>query len=474
MRKSAKGTLFAAAAALVFPGTASAHGIGGVRDLPVPLWLFYYGAAIVLVVSFVALGVLWRRAWLESRAEGRPAPEPLQRIILSPVLRFVLGVLSFALLGVVTAAALVGDLSVDRNLAPIFVYVIFWLGLVPVVVLFGNVWSALNPWRAAADAYVWVANRLGLRPAPVVEYPVHWGRWPAALFLFLWAVLELAYFEPGNPRAVGIAILFYSALTWYGMAVFGRRAWLERGEAFNVYFGLLGRLSPLAVRDDGRREIVLRPPLAGLSIRDPVPGTLAFVAVMLGSVTFDGFSRTSFWQNRRFDLTSSYVETSPTLAKVVWTLFNAAGLILVIGFVALAFVAAIGAARHLAGEQLPRSDFVLSLVPIALAYAVAHYFSLLVQRGQYIVPLASDPFGFGWDLFGTADYRPRLQVLSSNVTAYVQVTALVVGHVLGLVLAHDRAVALFRSARTALNAQYALLALMVLYTVTGLWLLWQG
>jgi hypothetical protein len=464
-----------AAAALAVPAAASAHGIGGVRDLPVPLWLFYYGGAIVLILSFIALGVLWRRPLLEAHAGGRPLPAVLQRVLLSRALRVVLGALGFFLLVVVTAAALFGTSLVSRNLAPTFVYVIFWVGLVPVVIVFGNVWSAVNPWRAAADAYVWLANRIGFRPAPLSSFPAEWGRWPATVLLFLWAALELAYFNPANPRVVGIAILFYSFLTWYGMVVFGRAAWLESGEAFNLYFGLLARIAPFAIQErEERREAVIRPPLAGLSLREAVPGTLPFIAVMLGSVTFDGFSRTNFWQDLRADLVSPYVVNSPTLADVVTTLVNVAGLAVIVGLVALAYLAALRIATELAGEKLDASDFVLTLVPIALAYAVAHYFSSLVVTGQNIIPLASDPFGHGWDLFGTADYRPRVTVLSPNVTWYVQVGALVVGHVMGLALAHDRAVQLFRSARVALKTQYAMLALMIVYTVTGLWLLWQS
>jgi len=467
--------LLGGAAALALPASASTHGIGGVRDLPVPLWLFYYGGAIVLIVSFIALGVLWRRPLLEAQADGRPLPVALQRVALSRALRFVLGALGFFLLVVVVAAALFGTSVVNRNLAPTFVYVIFWLGLVPVVVVFGNVWATLNPWRAAADAYVWLARRLGLRPSALTEYPSQWGRWPATVLLFLWATLELAYFEPANPRVVGTAVLFYSFFTWYGMAVFGRSAWLAGGEAFNVYFGFFARIAPFAVRErEGRRELVIRPPLAGLSLRDALPGTLAFVAVMLGSVTFDGFSRTSFWQDLRSELVGPYVVSSPTLADIVSTLVNVAGLLVIVALVALAYLTALRAARELAEEQLEVSDFVLALVPIALAYAVAHYFSLLVVQGQYVIPTASDPLGHGWDVLGTADYRPRPTPLSPNVTWYVQVTALVVGHVLGLVLAHDRAVQLFRSARVALKTQYAMLALMIVYTVTGLWLLWQG
>jgi hypothetical protein len=434
-----------------------AHGIGGVRDLPVPLWLFYYGGAIVLVASFVALGVLWRRPVLERAADGRPLPARLQRFLLAPALRAALGAISFALLVLVSTAALIGDDRPADNLAPTFVWVVFWLGLVPIVVLLGNVWSVLNPWRAAADAVAWLWSRAGRSWKPPFEYPERLGRWPAAALLFVFTAFELAYSDPSDPRALALAIYLYSAITWYGMAFFGREAWLANGEAFSVYFGLLSRMAPFAARG---RELVLRPPLVGLARLNPPPGTLPFVAVMLGSVGFDGFSRTSGW--REFAGTGS-------------ELLNLVGLAAAVVVVALAYLAAVGTARAVAHSEGSLADsFLGSLVPIALVYAVAHYFSLLVIQGQFAIPLASDPFGWGWDLLGTAAFRPNLAPISPNTIWYVQVAALVVGHVVALTLAHDRAVSLFRSAQTAARTQYAMLALMVLYTVGGLRLLSQG
>jgi hypothetical protein len=211
-----------------------------------------------------------------------------------------------------------------------------------------------------------------------------------------------------------------------------------------------------------------------MKLDDVRPGTLAFVAVMLGSVAFDGFSRTTWWQDRRYDWTSPLVAESPRLADLVGTLVNAGGLVVMIGAVALAYILAVNAAESLVRTKrdLARA-FLASLVPIALAYVVAHYFSLLVLQGQFLLPLASDPLGRGWDLFGTAGDVPSLGALSPNAVWYVQVAALVVGHVIGLVLAHDRAVALFPQ-RGAVLTQYPLLALMVLYTVGGLWLLSSG
>jgi hypothetical protein len=445
--------------------TILAHGIGSIQDLPVPTWLFYYGAAVVLVVSFVALAALWRQPVLESAREGRPFPAGLQRVLLSPALRIVLGALSVALLCVVTAAALFGSRSTALNLAPTFVYVIFWLGLVPLSVLFGNVWSVLSPWKAAADGAVYLAGG-GER---LREYPERLGRWPAAVLLFAFAALELAYAHPGDPRALGIAILVYSTVTWLGAAVYGRDAWFRYGDGFSVYFGLLSRIAPFAARErDGRRELVVRPPLVGLAGADSAPGTLAFVSVMLGAVAFDGFSQTAAWQDRIAELAET---AAPDLLQ---TLLNLAGLVVAVGLVAVTYLAATAVAGRLAGRRGLAGAFLLSLVPIAFAYVVAHYFTLLVYQGQFAIPLASDPLGRGWDLFGTTDFQPNVTLLSPNTVWYVQVGALVLGHVAGLVLAHDRALAVSPDARTALRAQYPLLTLMVLYTVGGLWLLSRG
>ncbi len=169
-----------------------AHGIGAIQDLPVPAWLFYYGAALVLVASFVALGVLWKEPRLE-RARERPLPPGLQRVLLSPVLRVVLGAISVALLVLVVAAGLVGDDSPTLNLAPTFVYVVFWLGMPLLSVLLGDVWRVLNPWRAAADAVAYLSARAGGAWRPPFAYPERLGVWPAAVLLIAFVALELAY-----------------------------------------------------------------------------------------------------------------------------------------------------------------------------------------------------------------------------------------------------------------------------------------
>ncbi|MBD0347685.1 MAG: hypothetical protein ICV59_00910, partial [Thermoleophilia bacterium] len=304
-----------------------AHGIASVEDLPLPLWLFYYGGALILVLSFVALGVLWRRPRLETAQTGRPLPEALQRVLLSPALRALVSGTSLAVFAVVWLAALTGGRTRVDNIAPIFVFVIFWVGLVLVVLAFGNVWTALNPWRAAADGVAWLARRAGAAWT-TREYPAWLGRWPAVTLLLAFTAFELAYVDPSDPRKLGLAITVYSVVTWAGMAVYGRKAWLDNGEAFNVYFTLLSRLAPFGLRETGRgRQLVVRPPVTGLALPEPRRATLPFVAVMLGSVAFDGLSRTRWWSQQVLELQGRYVLDHPTLADVAVTLFNLAGLL---------------------------------------------------------------------------------------------------------------------------------------------------
>ncbi len=446
-----------------------AHGIGGVQDLPVPKWLFFWGGAFVLVVSFILLGALWKTPQLDRHAGGRDLGEAFSKFVLGPV-RIVVQALSAFLFVVILAAALFGTTTPGSNIAPTWVYVIFWVGVPVLSMLFGNVWRALSPWRAIADGFVWVWEQvLGRQARPLAAYPESLGRYPGCVTLFAFVALELAYSNPANPRALAFAISLYSYVALFGMLAFGRDTWSNAGEGFAILFAYIGRIAPLVARE-GR--IRLRVPLTGLAGPEHTPGSVLFVAIALGSVGFDGFSRTVVWQDLVARVEAPYVLNRPGTAELLFSGLNLVGLLAAITLVIVAFLLACAISR--ATVKAPRSlapEFVLSLVPIALVYAIAHYFSLLVDQGRYMIPLISDPFGKGWDLFGTADYRPNIAVLGPNTIWYVQVTALVLGHVAGLAVAHDRAVTIFRDRQDALRSQYAMLALMVLYTVGGLWIL---
>ncbi len=202
---------------------------------------------------------------------------------------------------------------------------------------------------------------------------------------------------------------------------------------------------------------------------------MLFLSVALGSVLFDGYSRTTRWQDLSASVEGRFIIDHPTLGELAVTGLNVAGMVVLICAVGLAYLGACAiAARQVDAPRSLAPEFVLSLVPISFAYVVAHYFSLLVIQGQFVVPLLSDPFGRGWDLLGTASVFPNLTVLSPNTVWYVQAGALVIGHVAGLAIAHDRAITVFRDRSAALRSQYAMLALMVVYTVGGLWVLSRG
>jgi hypothetical protein len=449
-----------------------AHGIGVVRDLPIPAAYFFVGAALVLGVSFVLLLVLWRRPLLESHAGGRQLPESISSVVLSQPVRVVLGAFSVGLLALTLATALFGTTTELLNFAPTFVYVIFWFGIPLLSVLFGNVWSVLSPWRALADATVWALEASGREARPVLEWTGRWGRYPAAGALFAFAALELAHPTPAYPRTLGIAVALYTYWALAGMAVYGRDAWTRHGEGFAVAFELLARIAPFASRDGA---VVVRWPFTGLAGDERMRGTLVFVAVLLGSTSFDGFSRTSMWQDLIVDLRSNLADSSQRTIDLAVTFVNLGGLAFFVLAVLATYLAAVAAAEMLGGIR--RSlvpDFVLPLVPIAAAYIAAHYFSNFLIQGQFIITLISDPFGRGWDLFGTVDFAPNLAVVSPETVWYVQVGALVVGHVAGLAIAHDRAVVVFPQRRSALVAQLPMLGLMVLYTLGGMWLLTRG
>jgi hypothetical protein len=457
-----------------------AHALEGKQDLPIPEWLFAWGASVVLIVSFVALSVAWREPrWEVDR--WRAVAHGFSRAVLSRPAEIVAGAIGVFLLGVTVWAGLYGTEAPDRNFAVTFVFVTVWLGFVIASLLLGDVFRAFNPWRAIARAASAGFRLIAGQTPPALVYPERLGRWPAAIGLagFLW--LELVY--PGDagafttvplePRTVAIAILVYSAYTFVGMALFGIEKWCERGETFSVYFGMFARLAPLEVRD-GR--LGARPWLAGARDWALVPGSIAVVLVTVGGTTFDGAQEGLLETPIRevFDvLYDQGAGLEPLFAaRLTGTVFMALTLAAVAG-IFWAGVAGMGldGSRRSALRDLGRA-FAHAFIPIAFAYLFAHYFSLvLFQEQAQFTFLLSDPLGDGSDYFGTAGSGVDFGVISAEAVWYVQVATLVVGHVAALAMGHDRALAEYRDVRRATRSQYWMLALMVSFTVLGLMLL---
>jgi hypothetical protein len=323
---------------------------------------------------------------------------------------------------------------------------------------------------------------LGLR------YPCRLGAWPAVALLFVFAWTELVSETGEVPARIASMIVGYSALTWAGMVLFGMDTWLKRGEVFTVVFGLFARFAPTDYRRanpaDGKSEaLILRPPSVGLLTEYPVPASMmVFVLLILSTVTFDGFIETPVWAGFL-----EWIVADPLIRPLLLKLRTITpNLLVVVQTVALAGFAATFVGVYLmfgrlmawatgGAETFGRISgyFVLTLVPIAIAYHLAHYLSYLLLAGQLVIPLASDPFGFGWDLFGTANYRIDISVVNARSAWIVSVTAIVVGHVVAVFLSHVMALRVFDDRSTVLRSQLPILVLMVGYTITSLWILSQ-
>ncbi len=487
--------------AWLIPGAVFAHGFGEKYDLPLPLALYMTGAGLAVALSFVIVAVFVRRT---PSATDYPRFNllklwPVRVLASAPVIQ-TLRVFSVLLLLLVL---LTGTLGVNRstaNIAPVLVWVYWWVGIAFASALIGNVWGLINPVRTI---YEWM-DALAQRVIPGglsfgqgdSAYPPAWGAWPAVITFGLFAWFEIAYEGSAEPLSIAIAIIGYCMITWWGMAIFGANAWMRRADVFSLIFGVLARLAPTELRvvsesgetesvDDveafraalpERRELGLRPPGAGLlNGAGTTTSFMILVVVLLSTVTFDGLQDTAPWAR----IVHWAFVSSPGWTSTAVTLVNTAGLAAFAGmFVAVyllfcAVMARSGETPETRGTMAAARVFALSLVPIAFGYHLAHFFSYLLIQGQVVIIHASDPFGFGWDLFGTSDYQVNIGIVNAQFVWILAIAAIVIGHVIAVFLAHSKALRHFGAHDVALRSQRAMLILMVFYTMISLWILAQ-
>ena len=453
-----------------------AHALASRQDLPIPAWLFAWGASIVLIVSFFALSVAWRDPRFEDE-RWRPVGAGLSRALLGLPAQVLCGLIGVFLLGLTIYTGLRGTEAPDRNFALTFVFVTAWLGFPALSVFLGDVFRPFNPWRALGRAVGGVFAALAGQRAAHLRYPEALGRWPAAAGLVAFVWLEVVYGGSSgvavalSPETTAIAALVYSIYTLTMMALFGTEEWCDRGEAFSVYFGMFGRLGCFGTKD-GRLGV--RRPFTAATRWAAVPGSLAVVIASIATTTFDGAQEgaISGGIERVWEWLVDAGFGNVAAQRISATVFLA---LCVLG-VALVYLIGVrgmsGVGRAPSMARL-RTGFAHTLIPIAFAYLAAHYFSLFVfQEQAQFTYLMSDPLGTATtDLFGTASAGIDYSILSANAIWYVQVGVLVVGHVAALTLAHDRAVALWGDYREAARSQYWMLAVMVAFTCFGLYLL---
>jgi hypothetical protein len=459
---------------------AQAHAFGARYDLPLPLQFYLIGAGGAVALSFVIMALVFRSSTSaigSSRIDlDRYWPARFSWLSLVTVILQTVSVCIFLL---ILFAGFFGTNETLENFAPAFVWIIWWVAFAYVAALVGNFWPVVNPLKIVYAMAEYLARRCGLqrRFDFGLSYPSWLGVWPAAGLFGIFAWFELIYEPAKQPLTLASFIFAYSIITWLGMAAFGREQWLSKGEAFSLVFEVFGRFAPIGKSQKWH----LRPYASDLIVDKPCsPSMVVFILLMLSTVAFDGFKETPQWIELlqwaalepwlaplRLFLNDIGVDFFAVFSTVMLVLFPLTFLTVYLATCEIANEVSGGGSQEFSGL------FVYSLVPIAIAYHLAHYLSYLLISGQLIIPLASDPFGYGWDLFGTADYRTNIGIVGAKFVWFAAVTAIVAGHVFAVGVAHIVAIRNFDSAKSALRSQYPMLILMVGYTMVSLWLFSQ-
>lgn len=474
------GAALAGALAAASPAAALAHALAPRYDLPLPLWHYLAGAAAAVALSFVVVALARQPLRAGAVTLAVDAGAALARRLAAGLRA--LGVAALALL---LSAGLFGPIGDwDANLLPVAVWVLWWVGLAFACALVGGLWRALDPWQALArQAAARCPRAMQAAPGtprwrPPLRRVFAGGCAPAVLLFIAFAWTELVWGGNAHPRALAVLVLAWSALAWAGMALMGPAAWRRRCDPFDRFFGLLGRLAPLQLhrRAAGWVLVVRWPGAALLQARLPSRSETAFVVVMLATVGFDGLSETPAWE--AFTAQALAVLYAAGVVHAIGyaaagSLVKTAGLLLAPLAWAGIYLVFCALAAPLAGESAGRvaRRFALSLVPIALAYHLAHYLSYLLIQGQAALPALSDPFGLGWDLFGTRGREIDIGIIEMRTVWAVAVASIVIGHVVAVILAHVEARRAYGP--RALRSQVPMTVLMIAYTALSLWILSQ-
>lgn len=454
---------------LLLPSTVLAHGFGQRIDLPLPIHLYLIGAGLTVAVSFVIIGFYHPRGKTSGGFELLEIPW-IRIVASSGILRSALKIFFVLTFALVVASGLFGRQSSAFNIASTAVWILFGVGMVYVSAFLGNLWALANPVKTLFE---WTEKLAGGDFSLGLPWPSWLAAWPAFVGFFAFRWMENVHPDAALPNTVAILVLLYAFISFAGMTLFGKERWLKDGDPFSVFFGFLSRFAPLVGKGDGQGELAsLRLRLPGSGLLEEGKGMdvsrMAFVLFMLSSVAFDGVIATPVWQNLStglfaFGLSSMAVKT---LGLAGLLAVFAAAYLLVSVFVRLV-------ARGRTSVLELAAVFVLSLLPIAIAYEVAHYVTLLALEGQRTIALVSDPFGFGWDLFGTASYSVNYAAVNLKTLWHVQVGLIVTGHVVAVLISHLLGIRLFGDRKAAQRSQYPMLVLMVLYTILSLWIIAQ-
>ncbi len=443
-----------------WPNAAAAHATGQSFVALLPT-----GPYMAVGVATVALSImlLW---FLPQRSASTLLPHRnIGRVAAAAALRNLSSLLMFLALCGGIAAGLNGTRDPLENGLVLGFWVAFWMAAPMLQGYLFDLWGWLSPWR-------WAVQPLGtLAARPVLPLPRHVGVWPAVALLLGFSAFTLADPAPDDPARLAGVISAYMIVTFAGMTLFGPRRWLRQAEFFSVLMAQFGRLSVLA-----RRGARVRAGWPGWQLGNSaafLPGIPVFTLVLLGTGSFDGFNETFVWLDLIGVNPLAFPGRSAVVVPVILGL--ACANLLLVGL----FLVMIVTGDRLVGGGLPASRllalFAPTILPIALAYHMAHYLPSLLVDGQYVLVALNDPLGTGANLLGVADYYVTTGFFNHRETVRViwlsQAAVIVFGHVIAVILAHAAAVQLYGNLSRAFRAGLPLAVFMVLYTWLGLWLL---
>lgn len=459
---------------MALPGPACAHFFVQSYSLPVPFWMYAWGAAVALLLSFIAAAVFVSVPSIAPAARGRSVA--VNELKCVPYTASAGSYFALVLLVLCIVSGFTGPARSVDNFNMTFFWIIFVLGVPYVTAFAGDFYSRVNPW----EALVILIQRLSGHPfAGWVKHPGRWGHWPAVVLYAGFINVELF----GNllPRALAGWLLAYSAINIAGAWLLGRQAWFEQGEFFGVLLRLIGRMAPLRRTASGLKLCM---PFSGLLEDEPFDlGLVVFVLFMLASTAFDGLHSTRPWVNLYWSEINPHLVGGLGLSPREQTNLSVTfyGIWQRIALVASPFIyLALFAATIALMDAVVRSGlaarallfkFALCIIPIAFVYHVTHYFTLLLAQGAQMVRLISDPFGLGWNLFGTANWAIPPVMIEMAWLWHFQVACILAGHVASVWAAHVAALTIYRTQRRAAFSQLPMLVLMMVFTAFGLWIL---
>ena len=462
---------FAAVAFLaMMAGDANAHGAERGLVMLLPTGFYVTGGALAVLFSFLLLAFA-PSTWF---AKGEGASIKIAPYFAVPKTPF--SCLSFLVLLLCVVAGFVAPSDPLSNPLPLLIWTGWWVGFTLLQVVTGSLWPGLNPWTGpVALLRKLVGPRLA--KASHVNLPVSVGFLPAILQFLVFAWFELVSLAPDDPPRLSTAVIVYWLVNFTGILIFGEKAWLSRGEPFSVFFRMIGMLSPLGVsQSESGKMFVLRWPGDRSLVADALPPSgVIFILLTLATASFDGFSETFTWLGFIGVNPLEFPGRSGVMFANTLGLLASPIILVVLFYKAVIAGAWLAGERDMTGLMRLSGKLVYSIIPISIAFHAAHYLTLLLVNGQYLLIMMSDPFALGWNLFGMAHWHVTTSFLLNiddvRIIWLTQTGIIVAGHVIGIVLAHAIALRHFGESKRAVVSQLLLAALMAFYTVFGLWLL---